>query len=152
MSDHSHRRFNPLLGEWVLVSPQRHARPWQGQVEAPELERSPPYDVGCYLCPGNERAQGARNPRYTATFAFDNDFPALSRDSGIGSRDSESERAPNPEPRIPNPEPRIPNPDLLVTHPERGLCRVLCFTPRHDLTLARMDAGGCPRRRGPLGG
>jgi UDPglucose--hexose-1-phosphate uridylyltransferase len=135
MSDHSHRRFNPLLDEWVLVSPQRQARPWQGQVEAPEPELSPPYDAGCYLCPGNERAHGARNPRYPGTFAFDNDFPALSRDSGIGSRDSESASTSNPEPRI-------PNPDLLVAQAERGLCRVLCFTPRHDLTLARMDAGG----------
>jgi UDPglucose--hexose-1-phosphate uridylyltransferase len=129
-----HRRFNPLLDEWVLVSPQRNARPWQGQVDAPEQEQSPRYDAGCYLCPGNERADGARNPRYTSTFAFDNDFPALGRDSGFGIRDSEGEKT--------NPESRIPNPDLLVAHPERGLCRVLCFTPRHDLTLARMDAGG----------
>jgi UDPglucose--hexose-1-phosphate uridylyltransferase len=129
-----HRRFNPLLNEWVLVSPQRNARPWQGQIEAPGPEQSAPYDPGCYLCPGNERAHGVRNPRYTSTFAFDNDFPALYRDSGIGSRDSES--APTS-----NPEPRIPNPDLLVAQAERGLCRVLCFTPRHDLTFARMDAG-----------
>jgi UDPglucose--hexose-1-phosphate uridylyltransferase len=128
-----HRRFNPLLDEWVLVSPQRNARPWQGQVEAPEPEQSAPYDAGCYLCPGNERAHGARNPRYTSTFAFDNDFPALSDGRGLGPADWGLDPSSD--------EPRATSHDLLEAHRERGLCRVLCFSPRHDLTLARMDAG-----------
>jgi UDPglucose--hexose-1-phosphate uridylyltransferase len=127
-TEYSHRRFNPLLDEWVLVSPQRHARPWQGQIESPEPEQSPEYDASCYLCPGNERAHGVRNPRYASTFAFDNDFGALSRDSGLRGEGS-------------NTEYRATSPDLFLAHPERGLCRVLCFSPRHDLTLARMDTG-----------
>ena len=103
------------------MSPQRNARPWQGQIDAPEKEDVPSFDASCYLCPGNARAHGARNPRYTSTFAFDNDFAALSQD-------------------VPSPKSPAPSPDLLVALPERGLCRVLCFTPRHDLTLAQMDA------------
>src|SRR6184192_2434067 len=76
-----HKRFNPLLREWVLVSPQRTARPWQGKVEKlpPALPIS--YDPSCYLCPGNKRAGGKQTPQYTETFAFDNDFPALLPDS-----------------------------------------------------------------------
>jgi UDPglucose--hexose-1-phosphate uridylyltransferase len=131
MTERSHRRFNPLRGEWVIVSAGRNARPWQGRIETPEPAQPPEYDANCYLCPGNERAHGVRNPRYASTFAFDNDFPALARDSGLGIRDSQ------PEP--PTPDSRIPTPDLLLARPERGLCRVLCFSPRHDLTLARME-------------
>src|SRR6185503_19701462 len=73
----AHRRYNPLLDEWVLCSPGRLQRPWQGQVETASDESLPAYDPSCYLCPGNARAGGARNPAYTSTFAFDNDFPAL---------------------------------------------------------------------------
>jgi UDPglucose--hexose-1-phosphate uridylyltransferase len=116
-----HRRYNPLLDEWVLVSPHRLERPWQGQVEKPQPSSLPSYDSGCYLCPGNARANGARNPAYTTTYAFDNDFPAL-----LAGAD-----APTPA-----------GDGLFVTEPQSGRCRVVCFSPRHDLTLAQMDTAG----------
>jgi UDPglucose--hexose-1-phosphate uridylyltransferase len=117
-----HRRYNPLLDEWVLVSPHRLQRPWQGQVEKPHRSGLPPYDPGCYLCPGNARAGGERNPVYATTFAFDNDFPALLPAGG----------APQPPPPAAD--------ELFVTEAQSGTCRVVCFSPRHDLTLAQMDA------------
>jgi UDPglucose--hexose-1-phosphate uridylyltransferase len=117
-----HRRYNPLLDEWVLCSPQRLERPWQGQTEASPVERPSRYEPDCYLCPGNLRANGERNPRYEATFAFDNDFPALSPRLDAGTQPAED--------------------DLLRAHPESGVCRVLCFSPRHDLTLSDMDLSG----------
>jgi UDPglucose--hexose-1-phosphate uridylyltransferase len=112
-----HRRYNPLLDEWVLCSPHRLERPWQGQVEEVADEDLPRHDPGCYLCPGNARAGGVRNPPYTGTFAFDNDFPALL-----------------PEPPA-SPAPQDP---WLRSEPARGVCRVICFSPRHDLTLGRL--------------
>ena len=112
-----HRRLNPLTGEWVLVSPQRTERPWQGQVERLPAECRPPYDPGCYLCPGNSRAGGARNPDYKSTFVFDNDFAALLPDT---------------------PALKTSQGGLLVAQGEPGRSRVLCFSPRHDLTLAGM--------------
>jgi UDPglucose--hexose-1-phosphate uridylyltransferase len=116
--DRPHRRHNPLLDEWVLCSPHRLQRPWQGQVEAPVPETRPAYDPGCYLCPGNERAGGRGNPAYTSTFVFDNDYPALLPDTppDAGTTDG-----------------------LLRARNERGVARVVCFSPRHDLTLARMS-------------
>jgi len=116
-TDHPHRRQNPLTGEWVLVSPHRTQRPWQGQVERPPQETRPAYDPNCYLCPGNERAGGNRNPNYESTFVFTNDFSALLPDT---------------------PAAPAPHHPLLRLGGEGGTCRVLCFTPRHDLTLPEM--------------
>lgn len=112
-----HRRFNPLTREWVLVSPQRTARPWQGQVEPAAAPRAPEYDPECYLCPGNARAGGVRNPQYHFTFVFDNDFAALQPDA-------------RPE--------RFEREGLLIAETEPGVCRVVCFSPRHDLTISNM--------------
>jgi UDPglucose--hexose-1-phosphate uridylyltransferase len=113
-----HRRFNPLTREWVLVSPHRTARPWQGQVEDSGIARQPQYDPQCYLCPGNMRAGGLQNPAYTSTFVFDNDFAALKPDTPAG---------------------RFEQDGLLVAEAEQGVCRVVCFSPRHDLTVANME-------------
>jgi len=113
-----HRRLNRLTGESVLVSPHRTVRPWQGQVETGAIDQRPSYDPACYLCPGNERAGGARTPEYAATFVFDNDFAALKPDTAPA---------------------RFERAGLLVADSERGVCRVVCFSPRHDLTLGQMD-------------
>lgn len=113
-----HRRFNPLRGEWVLVSPHRNERPWQGQVESQAAELQQSYDPDCYLCPGNARHGGQRNPAYTSTFVFDNDFAALHPDTPPGV---------------------VEESGLLRAASEVGICRVVCFSPRHDLTLARMS-------------
>ncbi len=120
-----HRRRHLLTGEWLLVSPHRTQRPWQGQVESAPIELRPTYDPACYLCPGNARAGGLRNPDYPVTYVFDNDFaallagtPAHSLARGLADCDG---------------------PPLLHAESERGLCRVVRFSPRHDLTLADMD-------------
>lgn len=114
-----HKRFNPLLREWVLVSPQRTQRPWQGKVEQLPAPPSVTYDPNCYLCPGNKRAGGNQTPKYSGTYAFDNDFSAL----------------------LPEVEPlQYEQSGLLVAQTDQGICRVLCFSPCHDLTIPRMNA------------
>lgn len=114
-----HRRFNPLNGRHVLVSPGRLARPWQGAEESGHDAAPPAHDPNCHLCPGNVRASGARNPTYSSTFAFDNDFPALTDEPAADSPVSER---------------------LFQEEPIRGRARVLCYTPDHGATLADMDA------------
>ena len=118
LGDAPHRRLNLLTGEMVLVSPHRAKRPWQGQVEKPVTDQRPAFDPTCYLCPGNERVGGARNPAYTGTFVFDNDFAALRPGTEAAS---------------------VNVSDLLVASSEPGLCRVICFSPRHDQSLPDMD-------------
>jgi UDPglucose--hexose-1-phosphate uridylyltransferase len=193
LTDHPHRRYNPLTREWVLVSPHRTRRPWLGQVEKPPPDERPRYDPNCYLCPGNERAGGARNPHYTKTFVFENDFAALRPQTGpaeatipvtssdeplhagdespldITQDDSrgrpfdvaqdrpsettqdgpfdtaqdrhldatqDSPGSASPRRATTLPTDRRP---LLHARAERGICRVICFSPRHDLTLPEMD-------------
>ena len=116
-ADQSHARRNPLTGEWILVSPHRLQRPWQGQIGTQEPEHLPEYDPGCYLCPGNSRANDEHNPDYQGAFVFDNDFPALTIDSDVAV-------STNP---------------LFASRPESGRCRVICYTERHDLRLATMS-------------
>jgi UDPglucose--hexose-1-phosphate uridylyltransferase len=114
-----HRRFDPLRGRWVLVSPHRTQRPWQGEVSRTDAQAAIHYDPECYLCPGNKRSGGQQNPAYTSVFAFVNDFAAL----------------------LPN-SPEVVGGDtsgLLRAESERGICRVLCFHPDHSLTLAGME-------------
>jgi len=113
-----HRRLNILTGEWILVSPHRAQRPWLGQQENTAPLILQPYDPACYLCPGNERAGGITNPEYTSTYVFKNDFSALLPDTSSGTLQLDG---------------------LLSARGERGLCNVMCFSPRHDITLAEMD-------------
>lgn len=117
--DSPHQRFNALSGEWVLVSPHRTKRPWQGQQEKKNLDVRPAYDPKCYLCPENSRAGGSvQNPAYKDTFVFTNDFSAL----------------------LPNvADESVEANDFILGKTVAGECRVICFSPRHDLTLAEMS-------------
>ncbi len=116
-SNDPHRRYNILTGEWVLVSPHRTKRPWQGKVENIPENNRPDYDSTCYLCPGNIRAGGFRNPNYEDTFVFKNDFAALIEDSNSSNY----------------------NNGLLQAKGENGICKVLCFSPNHSLTIPEME-------------
>lgn len=116
--DHSHRRYNPLTGEWLQVSPHRAKRPWQGQQEKTSEAQRPPFDPSCYLCPGNTRANGEVNPAYTGTYTFINDFAAINQDVPSG---------------------KMEEGELFLAKSERGICKVICFSPRHDLTIPEME-------------
>jgi UDPglucose--hexose-1-phosphate uridylyltransferase len=118
LADRPHRRLNPLTGEWVLVSPHRTLRPWQGQQEEPSKIERAKYDESCYLCPGNSRAGGQKNPDFESTFVFTNDFSALLPDANVDERLSDP---------------------LFTATPESGICKVICFSPRHDLSVPNMD-------------
>jgi UDPglucose--hexose-1-phosphate uridylyltransferase len=116
-TEHPHRRFNALTGRWVLVSPHRSRRPWQGQQDAPDRSERPRYDAQCYLCPGNARAEGQRNPIYARPFVFGNDFAAL---------------------QATTPAPEGFDDPLFALAPARGECRVICFSPDHARTLPEL--------------
>ncbi|WP_299125237.1 UDP-glucose--hexose-1-phosphate uridylyltransferase [uncultured Tenacibaculum sp.] len=117
LDNYSHKRFNILTGEWVLVSPHRAKRPWQGQEEDTTQNKRPTYDSSCYLCPGNTRANGEQNPDYKDTYVFTNDFAALQNETPNFSIDD----------------------GLLKAESEKGICKVICFSSNHSKTLADMD-------------
>lgn len=117
LQDLSHKRYNILTGEWVLVSPHRSKRPWLGYEEEIQKEEVTTYDPDCYLCPGNKRANNKQNPNYTSTFVFENDYPALQKDTNSFSYHQ----------------------GLLKADSEQGICKVVCFSPDHSKSLANMS-------------
>jgi len=117
LQDYSHKRFNILTGEWVLVSPHRAKRPWQGQKEVLSTEKRESYDASCYLCPGNTRINGEVNPNYSDVFVFTNDFAALQKETPSFYK----------------------NDGLLKAQSESGICKVICFSPDHSKSLADMS-------------
>jgi UDPglucose--hexose-1-phosphate uridylyltransferase len=119
LQDYSHRRYNILTGEWVLVSPHRTKRPWQGKQEKVSNEVRLSYDPTCYLCPGNTRINGEVNPAYTDVFVFTNDFAALQKDTEAFQL----------------------NDGLLKAESESGVCKVICFSPDHSKSLPNMEVG-----------
>jgi UDPglucose--hexose-1-phosphate uridylyltransferase len=122
--EHPHRRRNPLTDEWILVSPHRTKRPWSGQIEKTPGDARPAYEPSCYLCPGNQRAGGEQNPNYQSTYVFDNDFASLLADIPSSPSSTSS---------------------LLEVSSERGTCRVICFSPQHNLTLPELPEEGIAR-------
>ncbi len=118
LNEHSHTRLNILTGDWILVSPHRMKRPWQGKVEDLPKDERPVYEPSCNLCPSNKRSDGSVNPNYEKTFVFTNDFSALLNDTEVGE---------------------INEDNLLVAKSESGVCRVICFSPDHSLTLPLMN-------------
>lgn len=121
LKEHPHTRLNLLTGEWILVSPHRMKRPWQGKVEDLPKDNRPTYDPACYLCPTNKRMDGTENPDYPHAYSFVNDFSALLSDTPTGNVNEQ---------------------DLLVANSQSGICKVICFSPRHDLTLPLMSIDG----------
>jgi UDPglucose--hexose-1-phosphate uridylyltransferase len=118
LSEHPHKRYNILTGEWVLVAPHRTKRPWQGKVEAEAANNRPEYDPACYLCPGNKRSDGSQNPAYIKSYSFINDFSSLLEDTPVGKTDIGG---------------------LLKAESQSGICKVISFSPRHDLTLPELS-------------
>ncbi len=118
ITNHPHKRYNILTGEWILISPHRSKRPWQGKVEPVNNEELPAYDAACYLCPGNKRSDGSQNPAYENVYVFTNDFSALLQDTPKGNYDTD---------------------DLLKAESESGICRVICFSPNHSLKMPQMS-------------
>jgi len=121
LNEHSHKRYNILTGDWILVSPHRTKRPWQGKVETMPVDDRPSYDPHCYLCPGNKRADGSMNPAYTDSFVFTNDFSSLLPNTPEGGFDVEG---------------------LLQARSAKGICRVISFSPDHSLTLPLLSVDG----------
>jgi UDPglucose--hexose-1-phosphate uridylyltransferase len=119
INEDPHRRYNPLINEWVLVSPHRAKRPWQGQNETVHSDALPEYDECCYLCTGNIRANGMQNPVYENSFVFENDFAAMKQDEIVFEEDIKE--------------------TFFKAQPERGISRVVCFSPKHNLTLPEME-------------